>query len=93
MDYAHYLKNGWPIGTGVVEGACRHLVKDRMELSGMRWTVAGAEALLALRAVNENGDWEAFHHFRRQRRHKQLYGKPLNETWIDPVERLEINQI
>jgi len=76
----------------VVEGACRHLVKDRMELSGMRWTVAGAEAL-ALRAVNENGGWEAFHHFRRQRRHKQLYGKPLNETWIDPVERLEINQI
>jgi hypothetical protein len=93
MDYARYLKNGWPIGTGVVEGACRHLVKDRMELSGMRWTVAGAEALLALRAVNENGDWEAFHRFRRQRRHKQLYGKPLNETWIDPVERLEINQI
>lgn len=93
MDYARYLKNGWPIGTGVVEGTCRHLVKDRMELSGMRWTVAGAEALLALRAVNENGDWEAFHRFRRQRRHKQLYGKPLNETWIDPVERLEINQI
>jgi hypothetical protein len=93
MDYARYLKQGWPIGTGVVEGACRHLVKDRMELSGMRWTVTGAEALLALRAVHENGDWEAFHRFRRQRRHRQLYGKPLNETWIDPVERLEINQI
>jgi hypothetical protein len=93
MDYVRYLKHGWPIGTGVVEGTCRHLVKDRMELSGMRWTVAGAEALLALRAVNQNGDWETFHRFRRQRRHKQLYGKPLNETWIDPVERLEINQI
>ena len=93
MDYAQYLKKGWPIGTGVVEGACRHLVKDRMELSGMRWTVAGAEALLALRAVNENEDWEAFHEFRRQRRHKLLYGKPLNQTWIDPVERLEINQL
>ena len=77
----------------MVEGACRHLVKDRMKLSGMRWTVAGAEALLALRAVNENGSWEAFHRIRRQRRHKQLYGKPLNETWIVPVERLEINQI
>jgi len=93
MDYARYLKNGWPIGTGVVEGTCRHLVKDRMELSGMRWTVAGAEALLALRAVHENGDWDAFHQFRRQQRHKQLYGKPLVETWIDPVERLEINQV
>ncbi len=93
MDYARYLKNGWPIGTGVVEGTCRHLVKDRMELSGMRWTVAGAEALLALRAVQENGDWDTFHQFRRQQRHKQLYGKPLAETWIDPVERLEINQV
>ena len=93
LDYARYLKKGWPIGTGVVEGTCRHLVKDRMELAGMRWTVAGAEALLALRAVNENNDWEAFHQFRRQRCHRLLYGKPLNETWIDPVERLEINQI
>ncbi len=87
------LKQGWPIGTGVIEGACRHLVKDRMELSGMRWTIAGAEALLALRAVHENDDWDLFHQFRRQHRHKQLYGKPLAETWIDPVERLEINQI
>jgi hypothetical protein len=93
MDYAHYLKNGWPIGTGVVEGTCRHLVKDRMELSGMRWTVTGAQALLALRAVHENDDWDAFHQFRRERRHKQLYGKPLIETWIDPIERLEINQV
>ena len=93
MDYARYLKNGWPIGTGVVEGTCRHLIKDRMELSGMRWTVAGAEAILALRAVHENGDWDTFHQFRRQQRHKQLYGKPLAETWIDPVERLEINQV
>jgi hypothetical protein len=93
MDYARYLKRGWPIGTGVIEGACRHLVKDRMELSGMRWTIAGAEALLALRAVHENGDWDTFHQFRRQQRHKRLYGKPLLETWIDPVERLEINQI
>jgi len=93
MDYARYLKRGWPIGTGVIEGVCRHLVKDRMELSGMRWTIAGAEALLALRAVHENGDWDTFHQFRRAQRHKQLYGKPLAETWIDPVERLEINQI
>jgi hypothetical protein len=93
MDYARYLKRGWPIGTGVIEGACRHLVKDRMELSGMRWTVVGAEALLALRAVHENDDWDTFHQFRRQQRHKQLYGQPLIETWIDPVERLEINQV
>jgi hypothetical protein len=71
MDYARYLKNGWPIGTGVIESTCRHLVKDWMELAGMRWTVAGAESLLALRAVNENGDavgrgaaWESVRAYR-----------------------------
>jgi hypothetical protein len=91
MDYAEYLRRGWPIGTGVVEGTCRHLVKDRMELSGMRWTISGASALLALRAVNENGDWEAFHEFRRKQRHKELYGTPMNTRWLHQVERLEIN--
>jgi hypothetical protein len=45
MDYAESLRQGWLIGTGVVEGTCRHLVKDRMELSGMRWAVSGAGAL------------------------------------------------
>jgi hypothetical protein len=91
MDYATYLKRGWPIGTGVIEGVCRHLVKDRMELSGMRWTKAGADALLALRAVNENGNWDEYHKFRRTQRHEQLYGVPLNESWLDLAERLEIN--
>jgi hypothetical protein len=92
MDYAEYLRRGWPIGTGVIEGACRHLVKDRMELSGMRWTMSGAGALLTLRAVNENGDWDDFHEFRRVQRHQRLYGTPMNKDWLEHVERLEINQ-
>jgi hypothetical protein len=91
MDYATYLRRGWPIGTGVIEGACRHLVKDRMELAGMRWTVPGATAVLALRAVNENGDWEAFHAFRRERRHIRLYRTAMPTAWIAHAERLEIN--
>lgn len=91
MDYAEYLRRGWPIGTGVIEGTCRHLVKDRMELSGMCWTIAGAGSLLALRAVNENGDWEEFHQFRRARRHQELYGTPFNANRLELVERLEIN--
>jgi len=91
MDYAEYLRRGWPIGTGVIEGTCRHLVKDRMELSGMRWTVSGADALLALRAINENRDWDDFHAFRRAQRHQRLYSTPLNTRWLDQVERLEIN--
>ena len=91
LDYANYLQRGWPIGTGVIEGVCRHLVKDRMELSGMRWTISGAGALLALRSVNENGDWEAFHEFRRAQQHKQLYGIPLDGSRLELAERLQAN--
>ncbi len=93
MDYATYLKHGWPVGTGVIEGVCRHLVKDRMELSGMRWTVAGAEAVLALRAVHENGDWDAFHAFRRASDHQERYGGSLPTAWLDQAERLDIKGI
>ena len=49
MHYDQYLADGWPIASGVIEGACRHLVKDRCELSGMRWTPQGVEDLLHLR--------------------------------------------
>lgn len=73
MDYPTYLARGWPIASGVIEGACRHLVKDRCELSGMRWSLTGAEALLRLRAVAENGDWDDFHTFRKQQRRAKLY--------------------
>ena len=74
MQYDHYLAQGWPIGTGVVEGACGHLVKDRMEQAGMRWTQDGAQAILDLRAVRINGDWEAYWQFHRQQQHQRLYG-------------------
>ncbi len=74
MHYDQYLARGWPIGTGVVEGACGHLVKDRMEQSGMRWGQPGAQAVLDLRAVRVNDDWDDYQHFRRQRQHERLYG-------------------
>lgn len=73
MRYHDYLAHGWPIASGVIEGACRHLVKDRCELSGMRWSQSGAEHLLRLRAVAENGDWDHYHQFRKQQRHQRLY--------------------
>lgn len=73
MRYDSYLKKGWPIASGVIEGACRHFVKDRFECSGMRWTQDGAEALLQLRPVAINGDWDDFHAFRKQRRQVRLY--------------------
>jgi hypothetical protein len=59
MRYDEYLAAGYPIGSGVAEGACRHLVKDRLEGTGMRWTVEGAQATLGLRAIHLNGDWGA----------------------------------
>ncbi len=78
MRYDESLKAGWPIASGVIEDACRHLVKDRCELSGMRWTLEGAEAILRLRCVIENGDWAAFNAYRgMQRKAKEYsYWKP-----------------
>ncbi len=78
MDYPAYLANGWPIASGVIEGACRHFVKDRCELSGMRWLQTGAENLLRLRAVAENDDWDAYHNYRKQQRHTRLYSSPVS---------------
>lgn len=60
MDYRTYLQKGYVISTGLVESACGSLVRDRMEQSGMRWTINGAKSILALRAVKKNGDWEQF---------------------------------
>jgi len=74
MRYDHYLARGWPIGTGVIEGACGHLVKDRMEQGGMRWTKDGAQAVLDLRGVRLSGDWDAYWQFHRNQQHARLYG-------------------
>jgi hypothetical protein len=73
MRYDLYLAQGWPIATGVVEGACGHLVKDRMEQSAMRWTQSGAQAVLDLRAVRINDDWDPYQQFRRHCQHQRLY--------------------
>lgn len=74
MAYDAYLRKGYPIGSGVVEGACKHLVKDRMERTGMRWTLEGAQAILELRAVDLNGDWEAFWDYHTAKEKERLYG-------------------
>ena len=73
MKYDEYLAAGYPIGSGVVEGACRHLVKDRMERAGMRWRIAGAQAILSLRAIYVNNDWADFHADRIQTEQRKLY--------------------
>lgn len=83
MKYDEYLAAGYPIGTGVVEGACRHVVKDRFERSGMRWSIPGAQAMLALRATYLNDDWEPFCAFRRERETQRLYPyrEALQDVW------------
>jgi hypothetical protein len=60
LDYPRALAEGWPIATGVIEGACRHLVQDRMAITGARWGLPGAQAMLWLRAIRANGDLPAY---------------------------------
>lgn len=73
MRYDSYLAAGYPIASGVIEGACRHFVKDRMERVGMRWTVDRAQAMLDLRSTYLNGDWDEFTAFRIKRETERLY--------------------
>ena len=77
LDYNRALEQGWPIATGVIEGACRHLVKDRLDLTGSRWGLKGAEAILKLRALRSNGDFDDYWTFHldkeRQRVHEARY--------------------
>jgi len=83
MHYDEYLAAGYPIGSGVAEGACRHLVKDRMELTGMRWRTEGAQAMLDLRAVYLNDDWDAFqrHRIKQERRRLYPYLRKVQRDW------------
>lgn len=76
MKYDEYLAAGYPIGSGVAEGACRHLVKDRLECTGMRWTMNGAQAMLHLRAIYLNGCWEDFTNYHIQAEQTRLYSRP-----------------
>src|SRR5213075_2261576 len=73
MRYDAYLAKGYPIASGVIEGACRHLVKDRMERAGMHWTLSGAQAMLNVRSVHLGGQWEAFQQFRIEQATERLY--------------------
>jgi hypothetical protein len=73
MHYGRYLRAGYPIATGVIEGACRHVIKDRMERAGMRWKIPGAEAMLELRTIETNGDWDALQNYRIDHENKRLY--------------------
>ena len=75
-DYLRYdqaLAAGWPIATGVIEGACRHLIGDRLDITGARWGLQGAEAILTLRAVIANGDFDHYWRYHLAQEHQRLY--------------------
>jgi len=76
LDYPAALAAGWPIATGVIEGACRYLVKDRMDITGARCGTETAEAILQLRALLANGDFDAYWTWHQDREHERNYPRP-----------------
>jgi hypothetical protein len=92
LMYDQALAAGTPIATGVIEGACRHLVQDRMNVTGARWRLDGAEAVLRLRAVRSSGDFDdywTFHEIREyERNHAAHYANHLVPTVVSPKQSL-----
>ena len=78
LDYPTALAAGWPISSGVIEGTCRYLVKDRMDITGARWGVATAEAVLQIRALLANGDFDAYWNYHLQREHHRNHPRPYD---------------
>jgi hypothetical protein len=83
LDYPTALAKGWPIATGVIEGACRHLVKDRLELGGARWGLDTAEAILTLRAIVTNGDFDDYWRHHQQQQHRRTYPATTTTSELD----------
>ena len=79
LRYDQYLRQGLPIATGVIEGACRHLIVDRLDITGARWSVRGAEAILRLRSLRSSGDFDDYWRFHldteHQRHHASRYAE------------------
>ena len=73
LQYADALEAGFPIATGVIEGACRHLINDRLDITGARWGLQCAEAILKLRSINSSGDFETYWMLYQQKSKVRLY--------------------
>ena len=91
LKYNKYLKQGFPIATGIIEGTCRYLIKDRMDITGARWRIVGAEAVLKLRSLKASGDFTEYWRFHEEqefiRNHKSRYKRPsvINKLHIKKV--------
>ena len=81
LNYHIYLSQGFPIATGIIEGACRHLIKDRMDVTGARWSLTGAEAIVKLRSLRSSGDFEQYWQFHED----QEYHRNYSSQYADPT--------
>jgi hypothetical protein len=89
LGYTTALQRGFPIATGVIEGACRYLVKDRMDRTGARWSLDGAEAVLRLRALCSNGDFDEYWRFHLAQEHERNHrSRYANGTVPNPLPGL-----
>jgi hypothetical protein len=81
LSYHIALTLGWPIATGVIEGCCRYLVKDRLDVTGARWSLPSAEAVLLLRAVIANGDFDQYWQFHLKREYQRTHASRYNDQF------------
>jgi len=96
MRYQQALRDGLPIATGVIEGACRHVVKDRMDKTGARWSLSGAEAVLRLRAIRASKDFDAYWEFHLEREKERNHGSRYQDAKIPEalaVRRTKLRRI
>jgi hypothetical protein len=78
LQYGDALKKGYPIASGVIEGACRHLINDRLDITGARWSLKGAEAILRLRSLKSSGDFNDYWVFHKKQSSKSVYSEELH---------------
>ena len=81
LDYRAAQTGGWPIATGIIEGACRHIVKDRMDITGARWGLHGAQAILTLRALVSNGDYDTYWHYHLNQEHHRVHHAQYHSSY------------
>jgi hypothetical protein len=80
MLYDQYLAAGYPAASGVIESACKHIAKTRMDRAGAQWCIAGAEPVLKLRCIRASRRWSQFCEFRKQSERKRLYSSHLRSA-------------
>ena len=85
MNYQDFLAAGYPIASGVIEGACRTVIKDRTERAGMRWVFEGADAMMGLRSIHLSELWDEFHEYRIGKELGRLYPQAAANDDLGPM--------